>query len=128
MAQEAYNDIVGKRIREFRESMELVQTEFAQRVGTSQSTVSQWEKGERKIKVEDVYNICDAFRVSPSRILPASGGVRRSPAQIAHALEKLAAWARGEAVEWHPKDVDELQLVEATPQEPTPDEDEGTDP
>lgn len=60
---------LGDRIREMREDQGLNQSELAERVGTSQSTISQLEKGKRNPSYRTLQNVADALAVSVSYLL-----------------------------------------------------------
>lgn len=60
---------LGDRIREMREDQGLNQSELAERVGTSQSTISQLEKGKRNPSYRTLQSVADALGVSVSYLL-----------------------------------------------------------
>jgi transcriptional regulator with XRE-family HTH domain len=75
----------GKRLSEIREQAGLTQSGLARRMGTSQSTISQIEAGERNPTYDLMRQIAEALGVSIAYL--AGGGVENeqlSPAEEAH--------------------------------------------
>ncbi len=62
-------DIIGRKIRELRESCALTQKEFASLLGYKLLTVSRWERGERKPSFSDLKRLSEIFGVSISYFL-----------------------------------------------------------
>lgn len=60
---------IGERFKELRIKNELNQIEFAQRVGISQSTLSEIEKGKSKPSVETVVSTSNYFNVTTDWLL-----------------------------------------------------------
>lgn len=60
---------IGLRIRKFREEKNISQKELAQRIGVSNSRVSNWEQGINRPDVDFLASICKALNVSPSELL-----------------------------------------------------------
>lgn len=60
---------IGSRIRKYREQAGLSQKELAQRIGVSNSRVSNWEQGVNRPDADILGNICRALNVSPSELL-----------------------------------------------------------
>lgn len=65
-------------LRETRERAGLTQIELAERLGETQSFVSKCERGERRLDVVEVAEICDALGVS----------FKGFAAKLEHALQK----------------------------------------
>ncbi|HBG75473.1 MAG TPA: hypothetical protein DDW86_00755 [Clostridiales bacterium] len=63
----SYN--IGPRLRKYREAQNLSQKELAERIGVSNSRVSNWEKGINRPDVDILADICNALNVSPSELL-----------------------------------------------------------
>lgn len=59
----------GKRLEAIRADIGLSQTALAERAGTSQSAISQMERGERKPSFGMLRKLAGALRVSPSHLL-----------------------------------------------------------
>jgi len=57
------------RIREIRETNAWSQEELARRVGTSQTQIDRLEKGERKLTVQWMQRIAQAFDIAPQELL-----------------------------------------------------------
>lgn len=66
---------IGARIRKYREMQGISQKEMAQRIGVSNSRVSNWEQGINRPGADILAEICKALNVSPSEMLD----VRLSP-------------------------------------------------
>lgn len=66
---------IGARIRKYREMCGFSQKELAQKIGVSNSRVSNWEQGINRPDADILADICKALNVSPSVLLD----VRLSP-------------------------------------------------
>lgn len=66
---------IGARIRKYREMCGLSQKELAQKIGVSNSRVSNWKQGINRPDADILADICKALNVSPSELLD----VRLSP-------------------------------------------------
>lgn len=64
---------IAERIKKIRKSANLGQQEFAKKLGTSQSTVSAFEKKDRKPDIEMAIHICDIFNTNIQWLLLGSG-------------------------------------------------------
>ena len=60
---------IGNRIKKFREARNLSQKDFANKIGVSNSRVSNWEQGVNRPDVDLLVNICKVLNVSPSELL-----------------------------------------------------------
>ena len=69
---------IGARIRKYREMSGFSQKELAQKIGVSNSRVSNWEQGINRPDADILADICKALNVSPSELLD----VRLSPEDI----------------------------------------------
>lgn len=58
-----------KRIKELRKSMNLKQSELADKINVSMYTVSVWERGVRKPEYENLDALCDIFNVNLGYLL-----------------------------------------------------------
>ncbi|WZL79749.1 helix-turn-helix transcriptional regulator [Eubacteriales bacterium mix99] len=63
----SYN--IGSRLRKYRKAQSLSQKELAEKIGVSNSRVSNWEKGINRPDVDILADICTALNVSPSELL-----------------------------------------------------------
>ena len=80
---------IGKQIRKFREARHISQKELAQRLGISNSRVSNWEQGVNRPDADMIAEICVALQVSPSELLD----VRLSPDEYSnHEKQVLEAY------------------------------------
>lgn len=62
---------IGARIRKYREMSGFSQKELAQKIGVSNSRVSNWEQGINRPDADILADICKALNVSPSELLDA---------------------------------------------------------
>lgn len=60
---------IGTRIRKYREDRGLSQKELAQKIGVSNSRISNWEQGINRPDADVIANICRALDVSASELL-----------------------------------------------------------
>jgi DNA-binding XRE family transcriptional regulator len=60
---------IGERFKELRIKNELNQIEFAKKVGISQSTLSEIEKGKSKPSVDTVISTSNSFNITTDWIL-----------------------------------------------------------
>ena len=60
---------IGKKIRKYREALELTQKDFAKLVGVSNARVSNWEQGLNRPDVDLLATICNVLKVSPNELL-----------------------------------------------------------
>ena len=60
---------IGEKIKLYREDRNLSQKDFAQKIGVSNSRVSNWEQGINRPDVDFVKKICEVLNVSPSELL-----------------------------------------------------------
>ena len=63
------------RIRKLRKTLDLTQTEFARRIGTTQNSVANYETGHRNPSSSVVNNICKEFHVSETWLRTGEGGM-----------------------------------------------------
>lgn len=59
---------IGKNIKALREAYGLTQSEFAQKIGVSDKTVSAWELEERTPRIGAVEEICKEFGLVKSQL------------------------------------------------------------
>lgn len=60
---------IGNRICRFREDRKLTQIQLAEKLGVSNSRVSNWEQGINRPDADIIADICIALNVSPSELL-----------------------------------------------------------
>lgn len=76
---------IGARIRKYREMRGFSQKELAQKIGVSNSRVSNWEQGINRPDADILADICKALNVSPSELLD----VRLSPEDLSDQERKV---------------------------------------
>ncbi|MBQ4645183.1 MAG: helix-turn-helix transcriptional regulator [Clostridia bacterium] len=59
----------AERIRSLREDKDLSQTQVAEYLNTSQTVYSRYERNERSLPIEMLYELCDFYGVSADYIL-----------------------------------------------------------
>lgn len=59
----------SERIRSLREDKDLTQTDVAEYLKTSQTVYSRYERNERSLPIEMLYELCDFYNVSADYIL-----------------------------------------------------------
>lgn len=60
---------IGKKIRKYREELNLSQKELAEKLGVSNGRVSNWEQGLNRPDADMLAELCYALQVSPSSLL-----------------------------------------------------------
>lgn len=60
---------IGTRIRKYREEQNISQKQLAEKIGVSNSRVSNWEQGINRPDADMIADICLALNVSPSLLL-----------------------------------------------------------
>ncbi len=59
----------AERIRSLREDRDLTQTDIANLLNTSQTVYSRYERNERSLPIEMLYELCEFYNVSADYIL-----------------------------------------------------------
>ncbi len=57
-------ELIGKRLKEFRDNNNLTQEELAKQINTSHSTISAYESGKTMLLTAFAYDICKKYNVS----------------------------------------------------------------
>ena len=60
---------LGNRIKRLRKELGISQKELAERIGVSNSRVSNWEQGINRPDADILSNLCSALQTSPSLLL-----------------------------------------------------------
>lgn len=60
---------IGTRIRKYREESEFSQKELAQKLGVSNSRISNWEQGINRPDADILADLCRILNVSPGELL-----------------------------------------------------------
>ena len=76
---------LGNRIKRLRKELGISQKELAERIGVSNSRVSNWEQGINRPDADILADICKALNVSPSELLD----VRLSPEDLSDQERKV---------------------------------------
>ena len=79
---------VNEKLRKLRERLNLSQDYVAKYLGTSRSTVTQMENGNRKIFAEEIQKLCKLFGVSSS-VLLEDAELSQPATLFARSFEKL---------------------------------------
>lgn len=64
---------MNDRIKKIRKHLDLTQTEFAKRIGTTQNTLTGYENGRRKPSNSVINNICKEFNVNETWLRTGEG-------------------------------------------------------
>ena len=86
----SYRDI-GARVRTLRQEKDLTQTELAKLLGTRQTAVSEIERGNRGLTVQQLVKLARALNTSPDAILGEGNGhpPRPKSAKILRRLHRI---------------------------------------
>ncbi len=60
---------IGKRIKELRTIYKLTQTQLAEKLNTTQDTISLWELGKSYPDIQNLVKLCELFDVTPNELL-----------------------------------------------------------
>jgi transcriptional regulator with XRE-family HTH domain len=60
---------IGRRLRELRRSMGDRQSDFAARIGKERSTIAKYERGERKLSLNDLIEMAERLNMPPIILL-----------------------------------------------------------
>lgn len=60
---------VGYRVKKLREARHMMQSELAEEIGVSTSSIAKWERGDREICQEELIKLSKLFNVSTDYIL-----------------------------------------------------------
>ncbi|MGW5891936.1 helix-turn-helix domain-containing protein [Priestia megaterium] len=80
---------MGMKIKEYRKSLKLTTMELGSLSGTSQSTISEIERGTRSIQVESLSRICNALGVTLNDVLPISASQEKTDASFTPEINQL---------------------------------------
>ncbi|MGE7718460.1 helix-turn-helix domain-containing protein [Priestia megaterium] len=80
---------MGVKIKEYRKAMKLTTMELGSLSGTSQSTISEIERGTRSIQVESLTKICNALGVTLNDVLPISASQEKTDASYTPEISQL---------------------------------------
>jgi transcriptional regulator with XRE-family HTH domain len=64
---------IGANLERIRESLDLTQEEFGERLGTDQSTISLWETGGRLPRLPDLVERLERANIDPRALVPVVG-------------------------------------------------------
>lgn len=68
IAKNNYNKTVGNNIAKYRLMNQLTQTELAKQLDIAQSTLSQYETGEREMSYELICKVCSLLGIEPNEL------------------------------------------------------------
>jgi transcriptional regulator with XRE-family HTH domain len=80
---------VGRRVRELRIAADLTQAQLAKTLGTTQTALSEIERGNRGLSVQQVVKLSRALKTSPNEILGESQNGRQSEPTSPRLLRRL---------------------------------------
>src|SRR6478735_7601014 len=80
---------MGVKIKEYRKALKLTTMELGSLSGTSQSTISEIERGTRSIQVESLSRICNALGVTLNDVLPISASQEKTDASYTPEINQL---------------------------------------
>lgn len=80
---------MNERIKELRKTLDLTQSEFAERIGSSQNTLANYEIGRRNPSSSVINNICKEFNVNEQWLRTGEGEMFIELDMD----EELAAWS-----------------------------------
>jgi transcriptional regulator with XRE-family HTH domain len=63
-------EIIGLKIKNFRENKKMSQTELGDNVGLTRSSVANIESGRQKVQIDTLYNIAQTLEVEIQDLLP----------------------------------------------------------
>lgn len=87
-------DVIGKKIKEYREFIQLSIEEFSKECGIEEDRIKKLENGRLKAKLIDVAAISGTFNVSTDYLL----GIDKSPHPIIHNEKEHAFWNKLESL------------------------------
>ncbi|MBT2253860.1 helix-turn-helix domain-containing protein [Priestia megaterium] len=80
---------MGVKIKEYRKTMKLTTMELGYLSGTSQSTISEIERGTRSIQVESLAKICNVLGVTINDVLPITASKEKIDASYTPEMSQL---------------------------------------
>ena len=81
---------IGKKIKEFREKLDITQEELARSIKVSRTSIANFESGKQYIYISDLYKIAINFNVDIVKLLPATKEVE-SKSSLEARLEEASA-------------------------------------
>lgn len=94
-------DHIANKIRELRVAAEMTQADLASKVGVTQNTLSRWENGEYKPKIDELEKLARAFQKPIRVFFPPDPDIDAS-----NAARRALLSATGDLP---PEDIEELQ-------------------
>jgi transcriptional regulator with XRE-family HTH domain len=64
-----FDEQIGRRLRQFRQSLGDRQADFAARVGKERSTIAKYERGERRLTLSDMLEMAEQLRYPPTALM-----------------------------------------------------------
>lgn len=62
------NQLVGLKIKEIRNNLNLSQEDFAEKVGMHRTYIGQIERAEKNITLKNIHKICYALKIDPKEL------------------------------------------------------------
>ena len=69
-------EIIGKKIKKYREEKQKKQDELAKAIGVSRASIANYENGKQAIYISDLYKIIDYLDIEANDILPSLQEIR----------------------------------------------------
>lgn len=81
---------IGQRVRQLRLAHDLTQAQLAKIMGTSQTALSELERGNRGLTVQQVVKLARSLKVTPNEILGDERHATARPLQDGRVLRRLS--------------------------------------
>jgi transcriptional regulator with XRE-family HTH domain len=69
ITERTFDEQIGRRLRQFRQSLGDRQADFAARVGKERSTIAKYERGERRLTLSDMLEMAEQLRYPPTALM-----------------------------------------------------------
>ena len=82
--------VVGSKIRYYREQKKMSQLALADAVGVTQNTIYQIETARSEMKLEKLFNIAEVLDVTPDKLLPDESKTSNKLFEFEHLMKQLS--------------------------------------
>lgn len=83
------NEVIGRRIRAYRESLGLNREVFSERVGLSPQFLAEAENGKKGLSAESIYKICSIGEISADYLVLGETGKKQPKTPLDFALQEM---------------------------------------